>query len=74
MCNCYTREEAENAMVVIYISKSLIVLKINEQCYDNDIVEWLNSDTNDKGFQMMVDGDIIQKILKNNEEKEPDTT
>lgn len=48
---------------------SLVTLNINDKCDDNDIMEWWSGNGNDNEFQLMRDEDILQELLKEDDEK-----
>ncbi|XP_051174284.1 jerky protein homolog-like [Leptopilina boulardi] len=52
------------------ISEIIKNLQICQECDSEDLEEWLSCDSNDQGFQIMSDDEIVNKLLQANNQKE----
>ncbi|CAG9584542.1 unnamed protein product [Danaus chrysippus] len=51
--------------------KDLILnIQICKDCDNDDVQEWITCDSNDPGFQMMSDDEVIENLLQSNEKHE----
>lgn len=55
------------------ITDSMKILSIGEGCDDKNITEWLNCDSEDPGFQILTDEEIIDDLNSNDREDEEET-
>lgn len=46
------------------INKLMLNIQICQDCDGNDVKEWVTSDSNDQGFQIMSDDEIVENILQ----------
>ncbi|CAG4996900.1 unnamed protein product [Parnassius apollo] len=49
------------------------ILNIDEGCDEENIMEWLNCDSEDSGFQILTDEEIIENLNSNEREDEEGT-
>lgn len=49
------------------------ILSIREGCDEENIKEWLNCDSEDPGFQILTDEEIIEDLNSNEREDEEET-
>ncbi|KAL3288118.1 hypothetical protein HHI36_002567 [Cryptolaemus montrouzieri] len=52
------------------INEVMAKLQICQDCDDDDMKEWVTCDSNDQGFQIMSDNEIVENILQMNERQE----
>lgn len=52
------------------INELTLKLQICQDCDDDDMKEWVTCDSNDQGFQIMSDDEIVENILQINEQQE----
>ncbi|XP_038221607.1 jerky protein homolog-like, partial [Zerene cesonia] len=52
------------------INDLMLKIQICKDCYDSDLKEWVTCDSNDQGFQIMSDDEIVENILQRNEQQE----
>ena len=45
-------------------------IQICQECDAEDVEEWLNCDSNDQGFQIMLDDEIVENLLQENEQQQ----
>ncbi|CAG4982090.1 unnamed protein product [Parnassius apollo] len=52
------------------INELMLMIQICQDCDEDDMKEWITCDSNDQGFQIMSDDEIVKKILQINEQQE----
>lgn len=52
------------------INDLMLKIQICKDCDDGDMKEWVTCDSNDQGFQIMSDDEIVENILQRNEQQE----
>lgn len=55
------------------ITEAIKILSIGEGCDEENIKEWLNCDSEDPGFQILTDEEIIDDLNSNEKEDEKET-
>ncbi|KAL3283159.1 hypothetical protein HHI36_006311 [Cryptolaemus montrouzieri] len=52
------------------MNEVMLKLQICQDCDDDDMKEWVTCDSNDQGFQIMSDDEIVENKLQINEQQE----
>ncbi|CAG4934403.1 unnamed protein product [Parnassius apollo] len=52
------------------INDLMLKIQICQDCDEDDMKEWITCDSNDQGFQIMSDDEIVENILQINEQQE----
>lgn len=74
--NKVLNRENENAItktddyILEDINELISQIQICQDCDDDDMKEWVTCDSNDQGFQIMSDDEIVENILQRNEQQE----
>lgn len=74
--NRILKREHENSItdtddsVLEDINELMTNIQICQECDADDMKEWLTCDSNDQGFQIMSDDEIVENILQANEQQE----
>ncbi|CAH1967063.1 unnamed protein product [Acanthoscelides obtectus] len=56
-------ERHEETELVTEMLDTLESLKVREDCDEEDVLKWLNSDADDQGFPIVTDEEIIESVL-----------
>ncbi|CAG5037708.1 unnamed protein product [Parnassius apollo] len=74
--NRVLHRENENLITNTYdsiledINELMLKIQICQYCDEDDMKEWITCDSNDQGFQIMSDDEIVENILQINEQQE----